>query len=172
MKNLEIGKEYLFSDDGETWFKAVLDIADAPFFKAEFPSGVKKTFALIKPLEERKLYTQSMKDEGKPIEVGMWFKDHADGDEFECLLPPDSEGDIVFMDNGGYCMFAVSAITPFPDPVKLIDGEAYEFEITLPNKIATEKGVFRGTNNRIYTAYNDYCIKSCTNIKHLTVKGE
>ena len=127
MSEYKVGEEYLFSNDKITWEEGVL-------FEFEHWSGLttysqykskSKTFKYCKEKPQRKLYTQSMYDNGEPIEVGMWFMG-LEGGELKCLLPVDTEGDVVATkSNGAYGFYQP---VPYPDPDKLVDGNAYEFE--------------------------------------------
>lgn len=167
MDNLEIGKEYLFSDNKRDWTKGELEVItdiESDLFPYFCKSGI--WFTYIKPLEkpERKLYTQSMKDAGKPIEVGMWFL-NAFGEDVECVLGADIKGKIAYIQNGESYFTMPKGAVPFPDPVKLEDGEAYEFDYM--NK--TRKGVYEEEYDRFVFINGWARSTASTNIKHLTV---
>ncbi len=55
--------------------------------------------------------------------------------------------------------------------VELIDGKAYQFKAVLPNSISVVCGIYRGTSNMLYGAYEGYELNDCTNIKLLEVKS-
>jgi len=164
MDNLEFGKEYLFSDDGVNWFKRKFsEIGErcSPYRYRVKPSNL--GFRHVKPLREekpeRKLYTQSMKDAGKPIEVGMWFKTVED-EEFKCLLTPDSGGYICYLCKDEYEILRDIYLRPFPDPLELINGEAYEFEY----EGESTKGIYREGS---FNFMSKVSVEGCTNIKYL-----
>jgi hypothetical protein len=123
------------------------------------------------------IYTQSMADAGVLPLVGMeclmslgeevWFKYRVDfiGKVYTVGF---------WFDKNREASFGLQGVIfkPLTPPIELVDGEAYQFKATLPNKIETVNGVFRGTNRRMYTPYGDYDLDECTNIKPLTVEGE
>ena len=166
---IEIGKEYLFSDDKDEW-----ELEELTEFEEDDKAYPYKTncgwFAYIKPLEEipeRTLYTQSMKNKGRPIEVGMWFLDDK-GIERKCLLGEDDSRWVVYSASLENIRYDITAdVTPFPDPVELIDGEAYEFE----HENTTYKGIYYKYHDTLHTATSVTNSSLCTNIKHLTVSN-
>ena len=167
MKELIIGEEYLFSNNGTHWKKDELrKVRDSNSTYRYLTNDF--SYMSIKPIEpeERKLYTQSMYDNDEPIEVGMWFKNTANED-LECLLSVDIEGDAVSIDKDGAYVFMPPL--PFPDPDELIDGNAYLVKFGKSDYYA----LYDEDNDEfIFHRNTNVGSHSCTNIRELTVKDK
>ena len=170
MKELIIGEEYLFSNNGTHWKKDELrKVRDSNSIYRYLTNDF--SYMSIKPIEpeERKLYTQSMYDNDEPIEVGMWFKDGRD-DEHKCLLATDADGDVVILkDDGAY---SCRKPKPFPDPIKLIDGKPYLYVNRDIERVGFYTDEHKGFRAEVEGMNIVYLIELCTNIRELTVKGE
>ena len=168
MNDYIVGEEYLFSNDGEGWLKGRLDFLDWDRYRTAMRvyKSNGKVFHRIKTIEkpERKLYTQSMHDNGQPIEVGMWFIG-AKSKEYECLIPPESTGCVVYMDVGRYHIIPP---IPFPDPVKLINGKPYMFDYCGKEVLGFYSSHYKGFVDTMSSAV-DRPVDDCTSIRTMKV---
>ena len=114
-----------------------------------------------------------MADNGVLPSVGMEFMWHQwASEELKLAKMLAISGGECWIEAGD-ASFIVGNLTgckPITPTITLIDGKAYNFKVTTPDKIETVNGIFRGTNKRLYTAYDCYDLDVCTNIQPLTVE--
>lgn len=154
----------------------IMYISDGKVRKADTKSNLTNELTASQwvTAAQSNIYTQEMANSGVLPSVGMecLFKESGyvkkgivTARTVEFIIITSKQG----LDDKEFIRKNSSWIKPVRPPVSLIDGKAYQFKVTLPNKIETLEGIFRGTNNSLNSAYDCYCVSDCTNIEPLTV---
>ena len=106
------------------------------------------------------VFTQEMSDNGELPSVGMEYLDGV------VLVDMDADGMYVVQEAGVSIICAPSGITPIPAPIKLVNGQLYNF--TIDNKELVGEAYYVSLGevwmiNALRTNRN-YYPKDCTNI--------
>tara|TARA_R110000782_G_scaffold171288_2_gene263020 strand:+ start:13017 stop:13796 length:780 start_codon:yes stop_codon:yes gene_type:complete len=110
------------------------------------------------------IYTQEMADNGSPLAVGM--SAIIRGETRVILLPADCDGDYITKCKGGLYEFdSINQFKPLTPPIKLMDGEAYQF---LNEGSTIEKGIYY--DGVLINQHGNTALMLCTNIQPLTVE--
>lgn len=111
-------------------------------------------------------YTQQMADDG--VVMGKGHVVMTSFGEVELLLGPDSRGFCIYLGEGGVYRSKIRPeCKPLPNPPKLVDGKAYEFDYKVRGEIR-ERHV-TGVYGRFafHTMKSEYEVNDCTNITPL-----
>lgn len=144
---------------------------------------------LLKPIKQDSIYTQEMYDNGERPSVGMKVSLEEDTEFFSCASGEVKQlkaNDVVSvisvgkrLDNkytvltlmdvdAGFCVINPDYVKPIPPKLELIDGKAYQFDIsaTYDKEVS---GIYSELKSTFSMPYANIHISKCTNIKLLTV---